>query len=153
MKTIQMNLMLRANLTGLTLLLAAMPTLASDAETSAQASDGAGHSGTATATARYAGDVGFARTDTRSGRVNLARGVAVGVDEDGLTLSVSLAVAPQRGPAVATNFNLSLGRNGAAAVSVGRSVAQGGATRTVTASGLLQIETILSLETVRPRGK
>jgi hypothetical protein len=127
-----------AVLTGLTcftLLLATIPARASDAETSASATGGRGTSGTAAATARYEGDVGFARTDTRTGKINLARGVAVGVDEDGVSLSLSLAIAPKNGPAVATNVNLTFNRDGTTAVSTGRSVAAGGTTRTVTVAG------------------
>jgi hypothetical protein len=108
---------------------------ASDAETSATATRGRSRSGTATATARYEGNVGFARTDTRTGAVNLARGVAVGVDEDGISLSVSLAIAPQRGPAYATNFNLSFDTDGDSASSFGTAAATGGTRRTVTAGG------------------
>lgn len=109
--------------------------LASDARTSAQAGSGRGRSGTAAATAHYEGDVGFARTDSRTGRVNVARGVALGVDEDGLSFSLSTAVAPRNGPALATNFNVSIGTNGEVATSVGRAVASGGAERSVSAGG------------------
>lgn len=108
-------------------------TWASEAETSARAAGGSG--GSALATARYGGDVGFARTDTRTGQVSLARGVAVGVDERGLSLSVSLAIAPERGPALATNFNMSIGSNGDAAISTGRAAATGGVGHTVFAGG------------------
>jgi hypothetical protein len=111
------------------------PALASDAQTSATATGGRGRSGTATASARYEGDIGFARTDTRSGSVNLARGVAVGFDEDGLSLSLSLALAPKRGPAVATTFNISLDRDGEVATSVGTALATGGTSRSVSAGG------------------
>lgn len=106
---------------------------AADAATSATAGSGR-HGGNAAATASYNGDVGFARTDTRSGSVNLARGVAVGFDENGLALSVSNAIAPKHGPAVATNFNLSLGRDGVAH-STGVSVANGPLHREATAGG------------------
>lgn len=124
-----------SSLTCFALLLATIPALASDAETSASATGGRRASGNATATARYEGDVGFARTDTRTGQVNLARGVAVGVDEDGVTVSLSLAVAPKNGPAIATNLNLTFNRDGTTAVSTGHSVATGGAARTVSAGG------------------
>jgi hypothetical protein len=107
---------------------------ASDAQTSARATGGRGP-GSATATARYEGDVGFARTDTRTGRVNLARGVAVGFDEDGLSLSLSTAVAPRNGPAFATNFNMTIGANGEVATSAGHSNATGGVARTVESGG------------------
>ncbi len=105
-------------------------TLASDAETSASAG-----SNTAMATAHYQGDIGFARTNTRTGRINVARGVAVGVDENGLSLSLSSAIAPRRGPALATNFNMSIGRDGQTSTSVGRAVASGSRDRTVAVSG------------------
>lgn len=107
---------------------------AADAETSATAARLPGGSGTATATARYEGDHGFARTDTRTGQVNVARGVAVGVDEHGVSVSVSTAVAPRNGPAIATNFNMSIGLNGSA-TSTGRVTATGGVERSVTAGG------------------
>ncbi|MEW6253139.1 MAG: hypothetical protein AB1716_21075, partial [Planctomycetota bacterium] len=97
--------------------LGSMLTLASDVETSASATGGRYGAGTATGTARYAGDVGFARTDTRTGEVNAARSVAVGVDPNGLSLSWSLALAPNRGPALATNFNMRIGADGQVAAS------------------------------------
>lgn len=135
MRTTKINLAALANLACLVALAFANPARASDAETSATATGGRGRSGTATATARYAGDAGFARTDTRTGNANLARGVAVGVDENGISLSVSLAIAPQRGPAYATNFNLTFDTNGDGATSFGNVVATGGTRRTVTAGG------------------
>jgi hypothetical protein len=107
---------------------------AGEAQTSATAGSARGN-GTAAATARYEGDAGFARTDTRSGRVNLARGVAVGVDEDGLSLSLSNAVATEHGPAIATNFNLSIGRDGQVSHSNGIAVADGPVHRSATAGG------------------
>lgn len=109
--------------------------LAADGETSASASSGRGRSGTAAASAHYAGDVGFARSDTRTGRINLARGVALGVDENGLALSVSTAIAPRFGPAIATTFNMSLGRDGHSSASFGTALAQGSAERRVNAGG------------------
>ena len=108
---------------------------ASDAQTSASAGRGAGRAGTAAATAHYAGDVGFARTDTRSGSINLARGVAVGVDENGISLSFSGAVANQLGLGFATNFNLAIDRDGDVSASNGVVVASGGVSRSVTAGG------------------
>lgn len=116
-------------------LLSASLAWASDAETSATATGGRHGPGTATATARYTGDVGFARTNTRTGEVNIARGVAVGVDKEGLSLSVSLAVAPSHGPAVATNLNMSIDRDGGTASSVGRVVAEDGGDRWVSRPG------------------
>jgi hypothetical protein len=109
--------------------------MASDAKSSATASSGRGRSGTAAASASYKGDHGFARTNTKSGAINLARGVAVGVDKNGLSLSVSTAVASRFGPAVATNFNMSIGRDGHSSASVGRAVATGGRNRSVSAGG------------------
>lgn len=109
--------------------------LATEAETLASATGYSAPPGSATATARYDGDLGFARTETRSGRVNLARGVAVGVDEDGLALSLSTAVAPSRGPAFAVSFNLSISESGEVAHSLATSRAAGGAGRTVTVGG------------------
>lgn len=108
---------------------------ASDAQTSAGVSGTRGRDGTATATARYSGDVGIARTETRSGRINLARGIAVGVDEGGVTVSVSNAVDPAHGPAVATNFNLSIGRDGQVSGSTGVVIGDGQVQRSVEAGG------------------
>lgn len=109
---------------------------ASEAETSATAgSSRYQRDGTAAATARYEGDVGFARTQTRSGQVSTARGVSVGVDQNGLSLSVSRAIAPHSGLAVATNFNLSIGRDGSVSGSMGASVANGLIHNSVTAGG------------------
>jgi hypothetical protein len=110
--------------------------LASEAETSASAgSNRSRRNGTATATARYVGDIGSARTQTRSGRVNVARGVAWGLDENSLSLSVSNAIAPRNGPAVATTFNLSIGTDGRVSHSTGTSVARSPVYRSVSASG------------------
>ncbi|GEM_PF-2239109 len=110
--------------------------LASDAETWATAGTRRGQrNGTAAAGAHYAGRVGFARTDTRSGPVSLARGVAVGVDESGLSLSVSNAIAPRFGPAVATTFNMSIGRDGRVSSATGLAVADGPIQRSATAGG------------------
>ena len=110
--------------------------LASDATTSATAGSNLWQrNGTANATANYNGQIGFARTQANSGRVNSARGVAVGVDRDGISLSVSNAVASRFGPAVATNFNMTIGRNGEVARSGGISVANGPLQRSATAGG------------------
>ncbi len=116
-------------------LFATLAASASDAETSASARGGRGQPGSASASARYVGEVGFARTDTRTGVLNLSRAVAVGVDRDGLSLSLSTAIAPQRGPALATNFNLSIGANGQVSHSNGQALAQGGRDRYVSAGG------------------
>ncbi len=107
---------------------------ASDAATSAAATNGRGGSN-ATATARYEGQRGFARTDTRTGQVSAARAVAVGADQEGVSLSVSLAVAPHNGPGYATNFNMSFELAGGSSFSAGNSIAVGGYTRTVSAGG------------------
>jgi len=121
---------------GLTLLSCTMTAFASEAETSAGATSGRrGQSGTANGTARYSGDLGFARTDSRTGAINAARSVAVGVDQDGLSLSVSTAVAPRRGTAVATNFNMSIGTRGDVALSTGSAHATGGRQRGVSVVG------------------
>jgi hypothetical protein len=118
------------------LVMLAAPSLASDAETSASAaSNRFERNGTADASASYDGRIGFARTQSRSGTVNSARGVAVGVDKDGLSLSVSNAVATRLGPAVATNFNLTLGRDGEVSRSGGLTVADSPFQRSVTAGG------------------
>lgn len=110
--------------------------LAADAETSASAGGFRGsRSGTATATASFDGDVGFTRTDSRSGRVNVARGVAVGFDEDGLSLSISNAIDPRFGPAIATNFNMSIDRDGDVSTSGGLGLVSGPGFRQVTAGG------------------
>jgi hypothetical protein len=115
--------------------LAAAAVLGSDAQTSASAGAGRfGRPGSATATANYEGDAGFARTDTRSGTVNIARGIAVGVDENGIALSISTAIAPRRGPAVATNFSIAIGNDGTA-TSDGLAVSVGPAHRSVAAAG------------------
>ena len=109
---------------------------AGDAQTSATAgSGGRQRDGTASATASYDGDIGFARTRSKSGRVNVARGIAVGFDRDGLSLSVSNAIAGRRGPAIATNFNLSIGLDGQVSHSSGLAVADGSSQRTVSAGG------------------
>ena len=110
--------------------------LASDAATSASAGSTRGQrNGTAAATASYQGDVGFARTQSRSGSVNTARGVAVGVDANGLTLSISRALATRTGSAVATNFNLSIGRDGRVSGSTGIALARGPLRSSASAGG------------------
>ncbi len=108
---------------------------AADSASSAGAASDGHRSGTATATAQYEGDVGFARTNSESGRVNAARAVAVGVDEDGLSLSISQAFAPRFGPAIATNFNLTIDRDGDVSASRGVAVADGSAQRAVSVGG------------------
>jgi hypothetical protein len=108
---------------------------AAAAATSANAGTNGRGNGTAAATATYTGDQGFARTDTQTGRVNLARGVAVGVDERGVSISVSNAIAPHHGPAIATNFNLTIGRDGSRSVSIGAAVSPGPGARSAGAGG------------------
>ena len=110
--------------------------LAGDARTTAGASSNPfTGGGTATATAAHNAPIGFARTDTRSGPINAARGVAVGVDRDGITLSVSAALAPKLGPAVAANFNMTIDRDGDVSRSTGLAVAKGPGTREVNVGG------------------
>jgi len=122
------------------LLSVAYATLASagQASTSATAgSDGYG-SGGASATANYDGNgIGITQTRTHSGRLNLARGVSVGIDEDGLMLSTSYALAPTRGPAVGGTFNLRIGADGDVSGSAGRAVATGDRNREVNALGFV----------------
>lgn len=92
--------------------------------------------GNAAATAGYTGNgQGYARTDTRTGQVNFASGVAIGLDERGLTFSASNALAGRFGPAIASNLNITIGRDGSVASSGGLSTAQGGVSRTVSAGG------------------
>lgn len=110
--------------------------LAAGAATSANAgSSWYTPNGTAFATAEYQGDAGWSRTDARSGRINTAGGVAVGVDDDVIALSVSNAIAPRHGPALATNFNLSIDRNGQVGGSFGVSAAHGPEFREAGAGG------------------
>lgn len=130
-----MRSMMKRILNSAALLALAAPALASDAKTSATATNGPLAPGSAAASANYQGDRGFARSDTRTGDVNIARGVALGVDQNGLSLSVSHALAPRHGPAIATNFNMSINRNGDVAHSVGAAIATGGVERTATVSG------------------
>jgi hypothetical protein len=122
-------------LSALLLAHAAMLARASDARTSASATNGVAAVPAAAATAQYSGDIGFARTDTRTGRISLARGVALAVDEHGVTLSVSTAIAPRLGPALASNFNLSINTDGRAATSTATVTASGGLTRMAAVSG------------------
>ncbi len=116
--------------TGVVLGLFTTGAMASSAATSADADSRDG----ASATANFTGDTGFARTDTRSGRVNIGRGLAVGVDENGVSLSVSNAIATRHGPAVGATFNMTVGRDGVS-TSNGVSVARGGHDRSVRAGG------------------
>lgn len=110
---------------------------ASGAGSSATAGyDRATRGGVAEATAHYDGRIGWARTNTETNRRGSnAQGLAVGVDDDGVSLSVSNAIAPRRGPALATTFNLSIGRDGDVSSSVGLSTANGPIAREATAGG------------------
>ena len=128
--------MRRATLFTTMMTLLASAAFASDAQTSATAGSNSNQrNGTAAATAQYEGDLGFARTDSQSGSLNRSRGVAVGVDEDGLSLSLSNAFATRYGPAVATSFNLSIGRDGQVSRSGGLTIADGPLEREATAGG------------------
>ncbi len=109
---------------------------AGQATTSATAGSRGWGTGWAAATADYRGSgPGYANTQTRSGQLNLAQGVALGLDRDGLSFSTSYALAPRLGPAVAGTFNLNIGLDGAVATSVGRTVASGDPNRVVSAGG------------------
>ncbi len=70
---------------------------------------GPGHAG---ATAGYDAPQGIARTESRVGRVNMGRGLAVGFGPNGLSLSHSIGVSGQHGIGAAHNFNMSIGPNG-----------------------------------------
>ncbi len=117
----------------MSLMLLASTVRAGEASSSATASN----LGTAAATAGYNGDGrGYVQTQTRTGNVNVARGVAVGVDQNGITFSASNAVASRFLPAaVASNLNITIGFNGQVASSGGISVAQGPVQRTASAGG------------------
>ncbi|GJM25422.1 MAG: hypothetical protein DHS20C16_18370 [Phycisphaerae bacterium] len=105
------------------------------ANTSATAGSGGWGPGTAAATANYDGDgVGFTKTKASSGKLNVARGLSVGFDQTGLSVSHSYAVAGQRGPAVGGTLNVHIGQNGVA-VSGGQSVASQGRSRQVNVAG------------------
>ncbi|MCG3126604.1 MAG: hypothetical protein CHACPFDD_01455 [Phycisphaerae bacterium] len=116
-------------------LFAAANAYAGDADSSATAGGGHGRNGDASATASYEGDVGFARTRARSGPISTARGVAVGVDQDGLSLSISNAIATHHGLALASTLNISIERDGDVAISRGVSRADGAADWSATAGG------------------
>ena len=112
---------------------------AGEANTSASATNGYGHPGNASATANYdgVGGEGFARTRTdTAGSLSLARGVAVGFDQDGLDFSFSHALAPVVGPAYAGTFNMSIGTNGQVSSSYGGVISAGGAVRPAEAGGI-----------------
>ncbi len=117
-------------------LMPGLTALAGEANSSASASSNRRGPGTAVATAGYEGNgIGFSQTNTRSGSTNLAQGLSLGFDEEGLSLSTSYAVAPRFGAAVAGTLNLAIGRDGSVATSVGRTVADGDPNRSVDAGG------------------
>lgn len=101
---------------------------AADAATSAGVTARNSGPGVATATAQYTGDAGYARTSSHSGDVSRARGIAVGVDENGLAISLSNAVE-HNGLALATNFNINIGRDGDVSTSSGLALGRGGSQR------------------------
>ncbi|HRX87471.1 MAG TPA: hypothetical protein P5572_20795 [Phycisphaerae bacterium] len=112
--------------------------LAGVAETSATAGSNGRGSGTAAATANYDGDgIALTRTDAHSGRLNVARGLSVGLDADGLSISNSYALAGRFGPAVGGTFNLHIGTDGKTSFSGGRVNASGDAERSVAVGGAI----------------
>ena len=113
-------------------------TLGSEAATQASVTNGRRGNGSAMATAQYEGTVGLARTRTQTGKVTLARGLAVGFDEDGLSVSVSHGVASRRGPAYAGTFNLAINPNGQVSGSYGGVLSRGGSSRSATAGSSVQ---------------
>jgi hypothetical protein len=112
--------------------------LGSEAATQASVANSRSGNGSAMAAAEYEGVVGLARTRTETGRVTLARGVAVGFDEDGLSVSLSHGVASRRGPAYAGTFNLAINTNGQVSGSYGGALSRGGSSRSATAGGSVQ---------------
>ncbi len=124
-------------ISGLGLILA-NAAMAGDASTSANATNGWGTPGTAGATADWSGGDdgrGFARTHSNTGNVNTSRGVAFGVDDEGMDLSFSHAIAPKQGPAYAGTLNMSIGNNGQVTGSYGGVIANGGTQRAVESGG------------------
>ncbi|HUW82509.1 MAG TPA: hypothetical protein VMZ31_06875 [Phycisphaerae bacterium] len=107
----------------------------SEAATQASVTNGRSGNGSAMATAEYEGVVGLARTRTETGNVTLARGLAVGFDEDGLSVSLSHGVASRRGPAYAGTFNLAINTNGQVSGSYGGVLSRGGSSRSAMAGG------------------
>jgi hypothetical protein len=111
---------------------AAFALLGASAETclgsgaASQVDVGRGH---ASAEAGYDGPRGIARTDTRVGRVNFARGLAVTYGPNGVSISQSIGVA-HGSFATARTFQLSVGPHGR---HVGHSgtVTRGGVTRAI----------------------
>ena len=116
---------------GLGLLWGQGAAMASEAGTSASAGGQPGQD-SAAASAHYEGDRGWAHTDTRSGAFGMADGVAIGVDQNGFSVSVSDAVS-LGGQAVAGGFSLSADRSGTVTTSGGVSQASGASQRTASA--------------------
>jgi hypothetical protein len=110
--------------------------LAGDAFSNAGAGWNAYGNGTADATAGYRGDgQGYARTDTRTGRVNVAQGISWGLDEHGISFSASHAAASRFLPAAAGNLNIAIGFDGSVGTSGGLSFANGPVNRYANAGG------------------
>ncbi len=117
-------------------LMAVRPAWAGEAATSASAGSNGSRQGTASATATYTGDGrGFTQTSSRSGPISIGRGIAYGVDQNGITFSASHAVASRFGPAVASTLNITISRDGSVAHSTGLSIAEGDRTRVAQAGG------------------
>ena len=110
---------------------------AGEANTSATAGSRGFGPGTAAATANYDGNgIGFTKTQANSGNnLNFARGLSIGFDEDGLSLSHSYAVAPRFGPAIGGTMNLHIGTDGQSSLSTGRVKSSGDPSRRVAVSG------------------
>jgi len=109
---------------------------AGEAGSSASAGSNGFGSGSASADAYYHGDgPGMAKTKTRSGKVNFARGFAIGFDEDGLSLSVSHAVASRFGPAYAGTLSMNIGLDGSVSNSFGHALSLGSHRRSAQAGG------------------
>jgi len=133
MKARRENLVMLAALLG-----APMMALAGVAETSATAGSSGRGPGNAAATATYDGDgIGLTRTKATSGRLNIARGLSVGLDADGLSISHSYALAGRFGPAVGGTFNLHVSPNGESSFSTGNATASGDRERSVTVGGAI----------------
>ncbi len=111
---------------------------AGEAWSDASASNRGGGSASANAGYNGNGGHGIARTNTRTGKINLARGVAVGVDRNGIDLSFSHAIAGRFGPAYAGTFNMSIGRDGSVSHSYGQSLSRGGNAQSANAGGYTQ---------------
>ncbi len=84
----------------------------------------------ARADAGYDAPRGIARTETKVGRVNLGRGLAVGYGPNGISLSHSIGVN-HRGVGTAHNFQMSVGPHGTH-IGHGGVVTSGGNSRVIT---------------------